>query len=67
MKLSQKKTCNGCTAIDRGNARCELGIKLRNVGYKPPLFLSSYAPVGECLKPITIGDLFEARKIISGN
>ena len=53
MKLSQKRTCNGCKAFDfdMGRGECELRVK---IDYK------TLSPLEPCYKPKTIEEYFEA-------
>lgn len=78
MKLSQKKTCNRCTAL--GNTpykTCKLGFKTKRVGslntqrnikntdrdYRH--FANEHRPIEPCPKPLTIGTYIEFSKEIS--
>jgi len=64
MHLSQKKVCGNCRArgID-SSKHCELGFKRKDVGYKPPFFISKMVPTEECYKPLTTKEYFEARAL----
>lgn len=62
MRLSQKRTCNGCRAYwARGReGRCELGFKNR-VAKGAHLFVS-HAPAEPCYKPLTNEEYFQANQ-----
>lgn len=62
MKLSQKKTCEGCRAYSEVNG-CELGFN--NCGpHDKVLGICSAAPQEPCYKPLNYKEYFEARELI---
>ena len=70
MKLSQKKTCNRCAALDNTiDDRCKLGFKTKRVGQRQIKRLvwtdNEHRPIEPCPKPLTIGTYMKFRKEIS--
>lgn len=67
MKLSQKKNCEGCRALqmkqDFGSGKCELGFNNRGPCIKA-FGIYRMQPQEPCYKPKTYGELLEAIKLV---
>lgn len=64
MKLSQKKTCEGCRAfVESSSNMCELGFNNRG-RHDAVLGMNIIQPQEPCYKPLTIAQLYEAKDII---
>jgi hypothetical protein len=59
MKLSQKKTCNGCRVCPMSGyaSKCELGIPIKTVELGHGF--TTTKPAAPCMKPKTIGEYME--------
>jgi len=66
MKLSQKRTCTGCRALNTYSktyvGTCELGKKIKSGRVSFGVTIN-YIPLEPCLKPITIKESIEAREV----
>lgn len=65
MRLSQKKNCEGCKAVNTlgGKIRCELGFNNRGP-YIKTLGINRILPQEPCYKPRTYDELFRANELI---
>jgi uncharacterized protein (DUF1684 family) len=53
MKLSQKRTCNGCKALNVVDARCDLGAEIAIDFSDADARFKKYRPKQKCYKPTT--------------
>lgn len=62
LKLSQKRTCNGCKALDAYcSGYCDLHYKVKKSFYdKIGMTLDKYTPLEPCFKPMTNEDRLAA-------
>lgn len=70
MKLSQKKTCEGCRAYLDGQGfrvtNCELGFRNKGAEMKiAGAVINRISPQEPCYKPRTISELYEAARLVS--
>lgn len=56
MRLSQKRTCNGCKALNVADARCDLGVEIAILAAESDARFKKYRPNKECYKPTTNSD-----------
>jgi hypothetical protein len=65
MKLSQKKICGNCRALDPAHGGCDLRFNIKNIAKQSDLNpYPKYAPAEPCYKPLTYSDLMLAIDLV---
>lgn len=66
LKLSQKKTCNGCRALSNISNKCDFGLATKDIQDNRGSFypmLPKIVPLGQCYKPKLSEDYYLAQKL----